>query len=698
MVCSRKMSERSLVGLGALLMASVTAPALAQDANVTASAAELDEVVVVGVLTDVALQREEIERTQANDLADMFRTTPSVAVGGSLGIAQKIYVRGLEDSLLNVTVDGAPQRGTLFHHIGRVSIEPELLETVSLQAGAGEATSGFGAIGGAIRFRTRDAVDLLEPGRDFGAMLKAGWFSNEGEKYSATAYGRLFGDIGVLASYVSVDRENFEDGDGNVLLGTAAIQELGFLKIGGELGGGHRISASYEIRNEEGTFGQRPNWPPTVNSAGTVLFPGEGQRDTAVLNYGYDRGEGFSLETTAYWTRTEFTQDRFDRWGLYGSEVESYGFDVRGRFETATNTLVVGIEHRSDTVAGEYLGAPVQWQPWAWDPAVGRFEETGELYGLYAQNQWQATDQLLVSFGARFDDYEMDFETYGGGTTSDGVSFNAGLNYEIVPGLTFNAGYAEAFRGKEIGDGFTLEKRPGTLSLQPGLAPETVENVEVGLKWARDGFTASAVYYDMAIDDVILDQLGRRTAATGAVVNEDAVFYENVGRYESDGIELRAGYRWDAFAVAGFYNSYDSRLNGRRIEGYEQIALGNSMGDNWSLTGSWDPTARLGLSASVTHVQDLNDIEVLYREAELDFIDGTRFVDKPGYTVVDLFGRWQPFANRNVELLAAVYNVFDEQYRAHASVADYSAIPGYEIVQGLPEPGRNVRLTVSLKF
>ena len=137
-------------------------------------------IVVVGALTDVEVDRAQLDRIQANDLKDVFRQVPSVSVGGSLGIAQKIYVRGLEDSLLNVTIDGAPQHGTLFHHIGRVSIEPELLETVELQAGAGEATAGFGAVGGAIRFRTRDAADMLQPGRDFGGIAKAGWFSNDG--------------------------------------------------------------------------------------------------------------------------------------------------------------------------------------------------------------------------------------------------------------------------------------------------------------------------------------------------------------------------------------------------------------------------------------------------------------------------------------------------------------------------------------
>ena len=171
---AKRSSSRSAFArtrLAAAVLLAMPAATFAQGDGSALEAIDLDTVTVVGALTDDALDREEIERTQANDLADLFRAIPSVQVGGGVGLAQKIYVRGLEDSLLNVTVDGAPQRGTLFHHIGRVSIEPELLEAVDVQTGPGEATSGFGAIGGAIRFRTRNPVDLLEPGRDAGALL-----------------------------------------------------------------------------------------------------------------------------------------------------------------------------------------------------------------------------------------------------------------------------------------------------------------------------------------------------------------------------------------------------------------------------------------------------------------------------------------------------------------------------------------------
>ncbi|SEH17801.1 hemoglobin/transferrin/lactoferrin receptor protein [Sphingopyxis sp. YR583] len=653
------------------------------------------DIVVVGALTDVEIDRKEIEVTQANDLVDLFRNVPSVSVGGGVGLAQKIYVRGLEDSLLNVTIDGAPQRGTLFHHIGRVTIEPEILETVDVQAGPGEATAGFGAVGGAIRFRTRNAVDMLQDGRNIGGIAKAGWFSNDGYKLSGTVYGRIAGDIGILASYVHVNRDPYKDGDGVRQLATGAEQNLGFVKVGGELGGGHRITASYEQRRERGSFGQRPNWPVL---AGDRLFDAKGKRQTAILNYGFQGDSGVGVEATGYWTRTNFSQDRFDRWGLYGAEIETYGFDVRAKLAIANHDITVGAEHRRDAVTSEYLGAPAMWQPWAWDPNIGSFTEKGSLMGVYVQDHWRLADPLLISFGARYDAYDLDQKTYRTGTKSDGLSFNIGAEFEIVPGLSLNAGFAEAFRGEEIGDAFTLEKRPGRLSLSPTLRPERVDNLEGGVKYDLGGFTASAVYYEMTIKNVILDQLGRDASQPA----QDAVYYENVGKFKSKGVELRAGYRTGPFSIDAYYNHYDSRLNGNRIEGYEHIALGNSMGDNWAVTAGFQPSDYFNFRAGLTRYEDLNNIEVLFREVQLypADISETQFIDKPGYTTVDLFGSWRPFGTDRLELQAAVYNLFDKRYIAHASVADYGqlGLPDYAIVSGLPEPGRNVRLTASIRF
>ncbi len=91
---------------------------------------------------------------------------------------------------------------------------------------------------------------------------------------------------------------------------------------------------------------------------------------------------------------------------------------------------------------------------------------------------------------------------------------------------------------------------------------------------------------------------------------------------------------------------------------------------------------------------------MLFREKQLGFVTQTYFIDKPGYTTVDLFGSWRPFGTDRLELQAAVYNLFDKRYIAHASTADYGqlGLTDYAIVSGLPEPGRNVRLTASVRF
>jgi hemoglobin/transferrin/lactoferrin receptor protein len=43
-------------------------------------------------------------------------------------------------------------------------------------------------------------------------------------------------------------------------------------------------------------------------------------------------------------------------------------------------------------------------------------------------------------------------------------------------------------------------------------------------------------------------------------------------------------------------------------------------------------------------------------------------------------------------------NLFDKQYLDHASNEDFESIPGYEGVRGSYEPGRELRLGVTLRL
>lgn len=680
--------QKTLNSLIAFVVLVVSPTVVAQDAN-TEEDNSIEQIVVVGRMTNVDITSEDMERHQVNDLEDIFRHVPSVSVGGSLGIAQKIYIRGLEDAMLNVTVDGAPQTGTLFHHIGRVKIEPELLRQVSVQSGAGEATSGFGAIGGSVRFVTKDATDLLADNRNFGGLFKASSFSNDGEKYSGTVYGRLGGDWGVLASYVYVDRDDVEDGDGNTLFGTAAEQKLGFFKVSGDIGADQHLSLSYEIRDEEGSFGQRPNWPALE---GDTLYPGVGDRETFVVNYNISASDLLNVEVTAYSTQSDFVQDIFDRWGRYGADIDTIGFDIRNTSGIGKHSMTYGVEHRSDEVMSTYLDGATACANWAWDPAVCKFEEEGTALGIYFQDHYQATDDLILSFGLRFDDYDFEQLTYDESTNADEWSGNVGIDWSFTPAWTFVAGYAQAMRGKEIGDAFTLEKQPGRLRLDPSLEPERVDNFEIGLTYQSGAWFGSLVYFDMTIEDVIFDQIG------GAGAPQDSFYFENVGDFEADGFEVEFGYQGDRMLVEMSYSDTTSELNSIPVEGYEQNGLGNARGDTFNMSVDFDLSDRWQFGWSMMAVSSMNNIEVLHRAVEIGWIGELQSIDKGGYTVHDIYAQWQPTRNENFKVFLSVQNLFDSSYRDHSSVGDYTHIPDWEIVAGLREPGRDVRLTVMAGF
>jgi len=674
---------------------------------------DIESIVVVGNTTNVEITPEQLEKYQANDLEDIFRQTPSVTVGGSLGIAQKIYVRGVEDILLNVTVDGAPQTSSLFHHIGRVSIEPELLQSVEVQAGAGEATSGTGAIGGAIRFKTKSADDLLEEGKNFGAIAKTGGFTNDGHKESISLYGKVSDRVSVLASHVNVSRENMEDGDGKEILGTAADQSLTFLKINAQLTDNQDLTVSYESRKEEGEFAKQTNWGVVE---GAPLSKSEGERETMVLNHSWYLNDFINLETTLYNTESSFQRELF----TWIASIETKGFDIRNTSEFDAHSLTYGIERQTDEVNAS-----------SYEDFGGIHKEEGTVTGVYVQDHWQVLDSLMLSFGLRQDKYELDHTSEsaqwikndqgqwviavdgnGAPVTStnefsikkqDGISKNIGLVFDITEELSLSASYAEALRGRQIADGFTL----GELTFNPNLEPEEVENREIGLKYNDGTFIFEASAYVSEIEGVVYDKFKGR----------EGVVYENIGDLETQGFELVAGYQYNGFDVLLSYSNNDVELNnapfvwpdstaetgsssvvlnGVDLAAYEYGGLGNAGGNSWNLNLNYELNDQIALGWNFNYVESLEDIEVFHRSLELAWVTGLEQINKPSYQVHDIYVKYLPFDNVTIDL--AIQNVFDESYLSHGSVADYGHIPGYETVVGIKESGRDIRLAVSYTF
>ncbi|GAC13813.1 TonB-dependent receptor [Aliiglaciecola lipolytica] len=649
----------------------------------------VEKISVVGAATNLSITAEDIEQYQANDLADIFRSSPSVSVGGSVGVAQKIYVRGLEDAYLNVTVDGAQQTSTLFHHIGRVTVDPDLLQQIDVQAGAGEATSGPGAIGGAIRFKTKDAHDLLSDNEQFGGRVKANYFSNDGTRYSASLYGKLSDTWGILGYYSTIDRDNMEDGNGDEIYGTAADQDLLFVKASGDIAENHYLSLSVEQRDEKGEFSARPNW---IVLEGALLYPSEAQRDTYVANYRFSHNALVDLEATAYQTNSSFRGGRFD----YLAEIDTYGFDIRNTSETGLHKFVYGVDYRSDEVSS--------------GPGEDATEHTeeGSVLGIYAQGYTDITPELLLSYGVRYDDYDFQqiilLDEYYGTPVTDSAaslndsefSFNLGAAYDLNEAWTLGLGYAQAARGKQIGDGFTIDGYLYDGSDVPvvadDLVPETVENIEASITYSANNLNAKLSIYDSSIDNVIFEGY------------EGNSVFNNIGSLDSQGVEFDVAYNWNDFDIFFGFSSADTELNPRDglydqqyssidINGYEFVGLGNSRGNTWVLGVDYDINTDASVGFSVTKVDSI-DIDTMHQAVDLGWTDSLYRLHKPGYTTVDLYGKW--YISDNLLVNVAVTNLFNEHYLDHSSVGDYSEV--FASVVGPYEAGRDIKVSVSYNF
>lgn len=695
-----------------ILSTASTFYANAEDLEKVDGEKQMEKITVVGATTNSAITPEQLESYQANDLEDIFRHTPSVTVGGSLGIAQKIFVRGVEDSMLNVTVDGAPQTSTLFHHIGRVAIEPELLRSVEVQAGAGEATAGSGAVGGAIRFKTKSANDLLGESEQFGGMLKASYFSNEGHKESISLFGRVTESVNVLASYVTVSREDMEDGDGEEIPGTGADQTLGFVKVNAELTENQTLTVSYERRKEEGEFGKQTNWAPLETDP---LFDSWGERETFVINHAWYRSDLINLETTLYQTESSFKRELY----TWDASIKTTGFDIRNISDLGSHSITYGIEQKMDEVDSQ-----------SYEDFGGIFDEEGTVTGLYLQDHWQLTDALLLSLGVRYDAYELDHkgeeanwikvddvwvvetDSNGNPVTSsseystdkqDGFSGNLGFTYQFNESIKLTAGYAQALRGRQVADAFTV----GELTPNPALEPEEVENAEVGLEYNDGTWLFETSVYQSTINDVVFDKFKGR----------EGVFYENIGDLETQGVELVAGYQADNFDIIISFNHNDVELNntqflwpdtntdsgysvveldGIELAAYEYGGLGNAVGDSINVNFNYQVSDDLKFGINYQNVASLNNIEVFHRSMELGWVSELETINKPGYDLVDAYVSYEPFESLRLDI--SIQNLFDESYRSHGSVADYGHIPGYESVVGIKEQGRDIRLSASYRF
>lgn len=658
----------------------------------------LDSLRVLGEAEEgfsVAVTDEMIQARQASDLEDLLTHDPSITVGGGAPVAQKIYVRGLEDTLLNVTVDGATQAGYLYHHQGRVSVEPELIKNVVIKAGAGNAADGAGALGGAIHFELKDAQDMLRPGQRTGALLKTGFATNNSAwKNHVSAYGMLGRDFGLLVSGTHLEAtEDYRAGGGNRVPETEQARRDLRVKFSGDIVPGHYVSLSYEdflddgrryARANMGNIGFHPAYPNLPVDQKT-------DRTSLIGNYVFNPDSDLiDLSATVYQNDAAI-QKLGDQWAavwppagpppawmfadyhggqFHGGGVKSLGFDLRNVSKLASSEMEYGFEYRTDTA---YLI----------NPAVSGFkDEETDITAFFLQGDVQLGERLRLSAGGRYDNY--DYTDNNGVNISDSdISPNATLSFDVTDQLEISAGYAEAFKGVSSPEVFFLEFPPtgGTLTSYAGanttqtfdgiefgvgeLKAEESDNYEVGFKFDSGKLAASGEVFRQTVQNA---------QYTGPTVR-----YSYLDDVRVRGYALRGAYYFEDVTLNVGVSHSTPEINGEPLSS-GTMGLGTAYGRTWTLGLEYDinGTTSMGWDARLT--ERLEDV----REGQ---------DQKAGYVVHDVFVQWVP--NDDLTVGLAINNLFDKFFYDQGT---YYTRDSTRDPYGLPEPGRDFRLYASYRF
>ena len=622
---------------------------------------------------------------QASHLSDFLNVVPGVTVGGTSAVNQRIRIRGLEDSNLKVTIDGARQEGKLFYHMGDLTLDPDLLKQADVAVGNNSVTLGNDAIGGAVAFKTVDAADLLKPGQRIGAKLHAGYASNNDELLtSATVFAAPTDNVDLLAYYGKRDTNSGEDGNGRELFEDSKSENI-LLKAGAYIADDHHIGANFSSTEKKGIFPFRPDFP----SRNDAPIPQQVKRDTYGLDYTYNPASKLiDVDTNVYQTKTRILRDsdynknpgfEFDaQVKTTGAKIQNTSIVDSSVFEgiTGTHKLIAGVEHykKESDYHGVERGTTI--------PVSGRDEAKNT--SVYLEDQWQM-GKFSLTPGVRYDRYESP-EFIAGGKTYDNVVGALAASYEIAPSTQIFASYTQLFNGPDLSQAIFNRDGVGTV-VNNDLKAEEGSNTEVGivktlrdLTVAGDALQLSGKYFETDIENYIefvrsgLDCAPEPGSNCQGAINKDE-------DYKIKGVELAADYKMNNFSMGLSYSRARSKGEDTGYSIPSVTGSSSESGDKYMVNLAYAPTETTDIGWRSTYVAS-----VMPNTGEND-------IEKPSYNVHDIFMNYSPKQVDGLKATLGVYNLFDEAYASHSSRLN----PIDDVTTDF-EKGRNIKASLTYQF
>ena len=655
------------------------------------------------------LRGDDIARKQADHISDLLRTIPGVDVGGAHSLNQRLTIRSLGDKDLNISIDGANQNTYMYHHMGNLQIHADILKSVDIEIGSNSIVNG--GLGGAVRFETKDAKELLARDQQFGSRIQLAGGDNSGSNMSFTGYGELTHGLDFLAYYNVVNRDNYSVG-GDKILDADGVEVAGtngevvglkgelydaLVKVGVDINDDQRLALSIESYQDEGDYSYRPDMGLATDLAITnslavpLLWPTEFSRHTTTLKYDHALGDHTQIGVTLFNNVSELTRDEsgwavndsFAPWaGQVTGEAKNTGVNM-----LADSELELGVEHQF-TYGIDYIEFDTDYKAEYQTGTIDASSESSGNLGLFVQDRIELTHNFALIPGVRFDRFDIDSKLVDGSFSK--VSLAMAAEYRVGKDFLVKLSTTELFKGPEMGEVFVGAGLNDTAN--PDIKAETGVNTELALAYQTKikpggDLSMGVTLFDTEISDYIYDY----ASIPGGTPRQ--YWKDNIGDMKITGFEAYLGYRAGALDVQLTYSQSESELYAfADYQGLDKHRLDRQQGDTVS--------GNLGYLFEPLNVKASWEIQqVASVDTGLNLDGASKDNAKDGFTVHNLAVNWQPEALPELSLLFGIDNVFDEFYASQSSRTGVSVHPRFgDLYLTDYEPGRNVKVTVGYRF
>ncbi len=527
------------------------------------------------------------------------------------------------------------------------------IERIEIIRGPAAVQYGSAAMGGIVNVITRRG-----DGKP-GFFLEGALGSNNYQEGSVGFAGRieLFDFSG---SYTSEDADEYDIGGGDRFDNTDYEKDNVSLNFGINFLPGQRLGVIYSYFDAD--HSGNPNYMSTIDLDD---YTDNKNESIDIIYEGRTRGGMFS------WMARYFNGEDNNDWHSPAAS-DPDGFDAGSPFSAQDTDFEGAQVQMTVDVSFVTLTGGFDWAHYemdsTWTPEKTEYKNPA---GFLMAKSMFLDDRLILTAGARYDDYKVEVDDDHSEESDDNLVFNFGIAYWLNDLLKLRANYGEAFMMPSADQ--LAANRPawgGILHGNPNLDPESSRTYEAGLDFYYDVLSSSLTYFYTDFDDKI------QSVSLGGGISS----WDNIGSADISGIEgnisVDIGSIVNLATVLEVYGSF-VYLTEYEDENHDDLLYISDWNLSYGLNlPDWQGFAAR-LNFAYTGKQDVQDWESGW---------SAPVVEKGGFTVADLTMSKKIVDTEkygDITLRGEIRNLLDKEY---------------SYVKGYPMPGRTFQLGLRYNF